>query len=269
MPSASIPQIGLGTWNYDTPAQCRQNVTEALELGYRHLDTAQKYENEQAVGDAIAASPVSRDDLFLATKIAESNLEPAAVHETARESLDRLGVDAVDMLYVHWPAITYDPSETLAAFNELVADGLTRHVGLGNFSPALINEASEILDEPPLAVQVEMHPRCQQPDLREYVRDHDMYLVAYCPLMRGGVFDDAELQAIASDAGVSVAQLCLAWLNSKDRVVPIPKASGEAHLRENIESVDVELDPEILDRIDGLEGTQRVVDPPEKGPWNW
>jgi 2,5-diketo-D-gluconate reductase B len=254
---------------YETPAACADSVRTALETGYRHLDTAQKYHTEQSVAEGMAAASVPREDVFLATKVAEENLAREDVLETTRNSLDRLGVDAVDMLYVHWPAVTYDAGETLSAFNDLLAEGAMREVGLGNFTPELIDEAREILDRDPLAVQVEMHPYLHQEELQAYVREHDMYLVAYCPMMRGEIFDQPELQAIADDAGVSVATLGMAWLSSKERVVPIPKASGEAHLRENFEGAATPLDPEVLDRVDAIDREHRVVDPPQTGPWNW
>lgn len=264
-----VPEPGLGTMRYETAEECTQSVETALELGYRHIDTAQKYENERAVGKGIENSNVPRNDVFLATKIAESNLASGDVLETAAASLDRLGVDTVDLLYVHWPAVTYEPQETLEAFEQLVADEITRYVGLANFSPALLDEAREILDEPPIAVQVEMHPLCQQREIRAYVRDHDMQLVAYCPLIRGELFDQPELRELADEAGLSVPELNLAWLSSKDQVTAIPKATGEAHLRMNAEATTIDLPDKITDRLDAIDRTQRVVDPPEKGPWNW
>lgn len=268
MPAERIPRPGLGTMRYETASECARNVESALEMGYRHVDSAQKYENERAVGEGIARSSVPREDVFLATKVAESNLAYDDVLSTVEESLDRLGVDAVDLLYVHWPAITYDPEGTLEAFNALLADGATRHVGLANFSPALLDEAREVLDAPPLAVQVEMHPLCRQRELRSYAREHDVQLVAYCPLMRGEMFDVPELRELADEAGITVPELSLAWLYRKD-VLPIPKATGKAHLRENAEAATVDLDDGIVDRIDAIDRTERVVDPPEKGPWNW
>lgn len=269
MPDEPLPEIGLGTMRYDTEADCIRSVETAIEMGYRHIDSAQKYENEVEVGKAIAQSSVSRDEITLATKVEEHHLAPEDVLQTADESLDRLGVDYVDILYVHWPAFTYDATETLEAFNTLVEEGKTRHVGLGNFTPDLLEEAAEILDEPIFAVQVEMHPLLPQRELVEYVQDNDMYLVAYCPMMRGDIFDQPELQEIAADAGLPIAQLSLAWLRTKENVRPIPKATGEDHLRENFEAGAIDLDPEIVERIDAIDREHRVVDPPEKGPWNW
>lgn len=268
MPRERLPPIGLGTMRYDDPRDCVRSVEAALEMGYRHVDTAQKYENEREVGEGIARSSVPREEITLATKVAEGNLAYDDVLRTTDESLDRLDVDSVDILYVHWPAIAYDPEETLAAIDRVVEEGKARRVGLGNFDPDLLEEAREYLDEPIFAIQVEMHPYLQQRELRSYALENDAYLVAYCPLMRGEIFDQPEIREIAADAGLSVAQLSLAWSCSKDRVRPIPKATGEEHLRENLEAVDLEVDEAILERVDLIDDEQRIVDPPEKGPWN-
>lgn len=269
MPAEPLPKPGLGTMRYDSPEDCVRSVEAALEMGYRHVDTAQKYENERQVGQAIARSSVPREEITLATKIEETNLAYDDVLRTANESLGRLGVEAVDVLYVHWPYPTYDAEETLAAFDELVDRGKTRHVAVANFTPELLGEARETLDAPLFANQVEMHPLLPQTELHEYAIEHDTYLVAYCPLMRGEIFDVPELREIAADVGLSVAQLSLAWLCSKENVVPIPKATGEAHLRENFEACAIELDDDTVARIDAIDREHRVVDPPEKGPWNW
>jgi len=157
MPPLELP-LGLGTSRLDDPAECRATVAAALEAGYRHVDTAQMYDNETAVGEGIATADVDRDDVVVATKIHPDNLAPADVRETARKSLDRLGLDRVDLLYVHWPTGAYDPDATLPAFDALREAGLTDHVGVSNFTPDLLREAAEILDAPIAAHQVECHP---------------------------------------------------------------------------------------------------------------
>lgn len=269
MPSEQLPPIGLGTMRYETPEDCVKSVGTALNMGYPHVDTAQKYENEEEVGRAIHAADVSRESVFLATKVAESNLAYDDVHASTEASLERLGVDQVDLLYVHWPAVTYDAERTLAAFSELRNAGRTRHVGLANVTPELLAEALEILNEPPLAIQVEMHPLLDQSELRSYVLEHDMYLVAYCPLMRGEILDVPELQEIASDAGMTVPELSISWLVSKANVIPIPKASSKSHLRLNLDAASLKPPKHVLDAVDEIEYERRIVDPSEKGPWNW
>lgn len=261
-----LPSIGIGTYDL-TPEECRAAVSTALEAGYRHIDTAEMYENEQAVGDAIAAADVDRDDLFVATKIHSRNLAYDDVIEHAEASRDRLSVETIDLLYVHWPIRSYDPRETLAAFDELHAQGVIRHVGLSNFTPTLLDEALDHLDAPLFAHEVECHPLLRQEELRAYARDHDHYLVAYSPLAKGAVMDVPEIVAIAEKHDVTPAQVSLAWLLSKDRVVVIPKSTSPSHIRENYQAQSVSLDDEDIAVLDNLDRTQRQVDFPG-APWN-
>jgi 2,5-diketo-D-gluconate reductase B len=271
MPATDLPAPGLGTMYNTAPEECAETIVRAAEIGYRHVDTAQKYENEAFVGDGIARADLPREDLFVATKIHEENLAYEDVHRTAAESLDRLGLEHVDLLYVHWPAASshedrYDPAETLRAFDELVEQGATRHVGIANFSVDLLEEAHDHLDVPIFAHQIEMHPLLQQAELLEYAREHDHHLVAYCPLMQGAIGEVPELLEIAEKHDATPAQVSLAWLLGKG-VVPIPKATG-AHLAENYRALDLALDPEDVERIDAIDREERLIDP-EKGPWNW
>jgi len=255
-----MPMLGLGTWQNSDPGQCADSVRTALETGYRHVDTAQAYGNEAAVGEGLAAADVDREEVFLATKIWISNLAAQEVLETARASMDRLGVDYLDLLYVHWPARTYDPEETLAAFDELHDKGAIRNVGVSNFTPDHVEEARDVLDAPVFANQVEMHPLLQQRELRTYAAETDLELVAYSPLARGDVFEVDTITDIAEKHGVSEAQVSLAWLRERG-VTAIPKATGEAHVRDNFGSLGLDLDDADLDRIDGLDHQERKIDP--------
>ena len=170
VPRASgMPMLGLGTWQNDDPSECTDSVETALEMGYRHVDTAQAYGNEDAVGDGLAAADVAREDVFLATKVWNTNLAAEDVHATTERSLEDLGVDAVDLLYVHWPAGAYDAEETLSAFDELYDQGKIRNIGVSNFEPHHVEEAMEILDAPLFANQVEVHPFLQQEIGRAHV----------------------------------------------------------------------------------------------------
>jgi len=268
VPRASgMPMLGLGTWQNDDADACANSVETALEMGYRHVDTAQAYGNEDAVGDGIAAADVPREDIFLATKVWNSNLAAADVHSTTEESLDDLGVDAVDLLYVHWPAGAYDPEATLGALDELYDQGKIHNVGVSNFEPHHVEEAMEILDAPLFANQVEMHPFLPQEELREHAAEHDYELVAYSPLARGAVFDSDVLTDIADDHDASAAQVSLAWLKEKG-VTAIPKATGRDHIADNWASLDLELDDAEIDRIDDIDHRDRKVDP-DFGPDAW
>jgi 2,5-diketo-D-gluconate reductase B len=266
MTTENLPDIGIGT--YDTgPDVCTASVASALNIGYRHIDTAEMYENEVAVGEAMTAAGVDRGEVFVATKVHSRNLARDDVLERARASCDRLGVDVLDLLYVHWPIRAYDPEETLAAFDELYDRGLVRHVGLSNFTPELLDEAREALEAPLFAHQIECHPLLPQEELRAYARKHDHYLVAYSPLAKGAVTEIPELVDVANKHGVTAAQVSLAWLLSKENVVVIPKSTSETHIQENYDAQRITLDDDDIARIDGIDQTQRQVDF-EGAPWN-
>lgn len=261
----TLPEPGLGTSGNKDPDTCRETVATALDIGYRHVDTAQMYDNERAVGEGIRESSVDREEVVLATKIHPENLSYEDAIETAEESLDRLGLDYVDLLYVHWPIRAYDPEETLRAMDELRAEELTRHVGLSNFTPTLLEEAQELLDSPVAAHQVECHPLLQQEELRAYARENGHHLVAYCPLGQASITHPV-LEEIADKHETSVPLVCLAWGLAQESVVPIPKATGD-HVRENWEASNLELDDEDLDRIASIGETERLVDP-DDAAWN-
>lgn len=256
-----MPQLGLGTWQNRNPAQCAESVKNALDLGYRHIDTAQAYGNEAAVGRGISKSEVPREEIFLATKIETGNLAYEDVLETAERSMDRLDVDYIDLLYVHWPAHRYDPEETLPAFDDLREQGKINHIGVSNFTSRYMEEAEEGLDSEIFANQIEMHPLLQQEEMRSYCENNDFYIVAYSPLARGDVFNIPELSEIADKYDVSEAQVSLAWLMEKG-VVAIPKATSEAHISDNWQSLELKLDCKDIEKIDSIEREDRKVDPP-------
>jgi 2,5-diketo-D-gluconate reductase B len=263
--TGAMPMFGFGTWENDDPEQCAESVANALDMGYRHIDTAQAYGNEDAVGEGIAAADVPREDIFLATKVWIENLSHDDVIESTEQSLDDLGVDSVDLLYVHWPGGEYDPEETLGAFDELVDRGLTERVGLSNFLPEQLDEATEVLDAPVFAHQVEMSPLWRQEELRAYCNAEDIAVVAYSPLARGEVFDVPEITEIAEKHDASEAQVSLAWLREKE-VTAIPKATSEEHIRGNWESLDLELDDADIETIDSIDRQERQVDE-DFAPW--
>jgi len=263
--SLDLPPLGLGTSGMDDPEECRESVARALDIGYRHVDTAQMYDNERPVGEGIRRSGVDREDIVLATKIHPDNLAYDDAIETATESLDTLGFDTVDLLYVHWPMRAYDPEETLRAMSALQAEGVTRHVGVSNFTPELLDEARELLDAPIAAHQVECHPLLRQETLRERARANDDKLVAYCPLGQASI-SHPTLEEIADKHETTAPLVCLAWCLAQEAVVPIPKATGE-HVRENWDAQELSLDQTDLDRIAAIEETERLIDP-DGAAWN-
>jgi len=261
-----LPDVGLGTYDLD-PAACAESVETALGVGYRHVDTAEMYDNEAAVGEAIAAADADREDVFVSTKIHSANLAHDDVLASARACRDRLGVEAIDLLYVHWPIRSYDPDETLAAFDRLYEEGLIRRVGLSNFTPDLLDEALERLDAPLFAHQVECHPLLPQEELRAYAREHGHRLVAYSPLAKGRVTEVPELVEIAEARDATPAQVALAWLLSKEHVAAIPKSTSPDHIRENLGARELTLSSDEIERIDAIDRRERQVDF-DAAPWN-
>ncbi|WEL23390.1 aldo/keto reductase [Candidatus Nanohalovita haloferacivicina] len=261
-----IPDLGLGTWQNTNSEECTDAVKTALNMGYKHIDTAQAYDNEEHVGKGLEEADVDRDDYFLASKVWISNLSREDVVTTTEESLEKLGVDSVDLMYIHWPSGQYDPETTFEGFQQLVEEDKIKNIGISNFTPAQVDEAMEIAGEHIIANQVEMHPLLQQEELLEKCREHDITLVAYSPLARGKVFDIPELQEIAEKHDASEAQVSLAWLMQKDGVVAIPKATSEQHIRDNFEAQELELEEEDIEKIESIDREERLVDP-GFAPW--
>ena len=260
-----IPAFGLGTWENEDPDQCADSVATAIEAGYRHIDTAQIYGNEAAVGAGIARADVPREELFVATKVWIDQLNHDDVIASTEESLEKLGLDHVELLYVHWPADAYDPADTLPAFETLRERGLIDRIGVSNFEPRHLDRAREVLDAPIAANQVECHPLLPQEELRAYADTHDHALVAYSPLARGAVLEDPTIQAVAERNDATPAQVSLAWLLEKG-AVPIPKATSGAHIKENIGALECALSAEDIAEIDAIDRRSRQVDP-DFAPW--
>ncbi|WP_435102674.1 aldo/keto reductase [Halarchaeum sp. P4] len=263
-----VPSLGLGTWQNTDTDQCAESVRTALELGYRHVDTAQYYGNESAVGAGIDAADVPREDVVVATKLhpEKTGLAFDEVIEGCEASLERLGLDSIDLLYVHWPVGNYEASETLAAFDELRKRGLIEHIGVSNFDVDLLEEAMDVLEAPLFAHQVETHPLLAQDDLIEHAQANDYYHVAYSPLARGEVFDLPVVTDIAETRDVSPPQVALAWLLAKENVCVVPKATSEQHIADNRAALDLTLTADEIARIDAVEREERLVER-DGAPW--
>ncbi|MFC6906410.1 aldo/keto reductase [Halalkalicoccus tibetensis] len=262
-----LPTLGFGTYKLEDPEDCVENVQRALDVGYRHIDTAQVYENEEYVGDAIAESDVPREEIFLATKIGTENLAYEDVLASVEESREKLGVETIDLLYVHWPTGEYDAEDTLEAFDDLVQNGTIDRIGLSNFRPDQLEEAERILQAPVFAHQVECHPMLPQDELLAYAEDNDHHLVAYSPIARGEVAEVPEINDIAGNYNATAAQVALAWL-LKRGISPIPKASGD-HVEENYRALELvdELTEADVEKIEGIDDRERLIDP-DDAPWN-
>ncbi|MBN2156869.1 MAG: aldo/keto reductase [Candidatus Lokiarchaeota archaeon] len=265
MKSIELPRIGMGTWQL-RGSTCTKILIEGLKLGYRFIDTAQAYHNEQYVGDAIEASEIPRDEIVLATKLWISKLSPRRVHSSFEKSLKKLKTNYVDILYIHWPAGKYDPDKTLPAMNELVENGKVKHIGVSNFTIPLLKEAIEKSENPILANQVEMHPGLGIHKLHQFNQSQNIYTIAYSPLGRGNIWKNPILKEIAQNHGITVPQVCIAYVLHRD-AIPIPKASSKQHLKENLDALSMTLDDNEIKHIDTLP-KRRFLSPPFAPHWD-
>jgi 2,5-diketo-D-gluconate reductase B len=262
---AHVPVLGLGTWQL-SGRQCTDAVRTGLELGYRHIDTAEMYGNSEEVGRAIRESRVAREEIFLTTKVPPGKLRAKDAKASAEDSLRRLGLPYVDLLLVHWPSSEAPLAETLGAFAELRAAGKTRFIGVSNFNVKLLGEAIERLGANLICNQVEYHPYLSQKPVLDAARRYGMFLTAYAPVAKGRVIGDKTLAAIGRKYGKSAAQISLRWLIEQDRVAAIPKASSREHLAANLDIFDFALAPEDRAEIDRLQGGRRLLDVPGWSP---
>ncbi|OLS14825.1 MAG: aldehyde reductase [Promethearchaeota archaeon CR_4] len=260
MPTLKLPRMGFGTWKLKDK-DCVKGVLKALEMGYRLIDTAQIYGNEREVGVALAEKTVDRKDFLLATKIWVTKLRPENVKTSAAQSLLKLQTEYVDILYVHWPAWQYNAKKTLLAFANLVDEGKVKYIGVSNFGPKLCDEAIAVCPKPIVVNQIETHPLLQQRIMRDYLKQHDMYLVAYSPLARGHIREVPTVVDIAKKHKASPNQVSLAWLMHHG-AIPIPKATSESHIQDNFGAQDLHLDPEDIAQIDNIKEEKRFVNLP-------
>lgn len=265
---ASIPVLGFGTFQMSGDDVVRM-VSAALDAGYRHVDTAQGYGNEAEVGQGIARSSVSRDDVFVTTKVAPQAFAPGDLQASVERSLSALRLDHVDLVLLHWPNPDVPLADTLGALADVVRRGLTRHVGVSNFPSAMLDEAVQLSDAPLATDQVEYHPYLSQRAVLGAVRRHRMALTAYSPLAQGAVLDDPVLRSIAEDHGATVGQVTLAWLVAQDGVVAIPRTSSERRAEENLAALELQLSDQEMNRISALATrSRRVIDPPFAPRWD-
>ncbi|MDQ4106089.1 MAG: aldo/keto reductase [Actinomycetota bacterium] len=244
-----VPSIGLGTWRLSGGA-CAEAVENALSLGYRHIDTAQMYDNEEEVGRGISSSGVGREEIFLVTKLSTSNFTREKALRSGRESVKRLGADYVDLLLMHWPNPSVPLEETLDAMRELQEEGSVRHIGVSNFPASMVEEATRHAEI--FCNQVEYHPRNPQDELAAQAKELDYLLTAYSPVAKGRIKDDPTLKEIGEAHGKTPAQVALRWLVQQEKVAAIPKAQGREHQESNLDIFDFELSEEEMRRISGL-----------------
>jgi 2,5-diketo-D-gluconate reductase B len=262
---AEMPALGFGTWQIEG-ADAREAVRDALEIGYRHIDTAKAYGNEREVGEGIRDSGVAREEIWLTTKVPHDEAEPNAVRQSAEGSLERLGTDYVDLLLLHWPNKEVPLEKTIVALDLIRRDGLARHVGVSNFPAGMLERALE--HAPLLCDQVEYHPFLGQDRLLELAGDKDLIVTAFSPLAHGQVPDDVTLREIGEAHGKTAGQVALRWLLDQPRVSPIPKASSHERRVENFDVFDFELTGDDRERIAGLPKDVRTANPPWAPDWD-
>jgi 2,5-diketo-D-gluconate reductase B len=262
-----LPRLGLGTFRMQGDV-CRAAVESALALGYRHIDTAEMYGNEDAIGAAIAASSVARGDLHVTTKVWNENLAPDAMRRAFDTSLKKLRLDQIDLYLVHWPAPVMNLPAMFETLMKLKQEGRTRAIGVANFNIALLKTVVEQIKAPIACNQVEYHVMLDQTPLRKYMSAKSIPLVAYCPLAQGRAASDPTLMAIARKHGATAAQVALKWLLDQDGVAAIPKASRHESQKANLDALNVGLDDEDMKAIAGLPKDQRFVNPGFAPAWD-
>ena len=263
-----IPALGFGTYEL-TGSDCREMVRVALEAGYRHIDTAQVYDNEEQVGAGIKDAGTDRESFFLTTKVWFDNYEPAKLETSVENSLRKLKTDYVDLLLLHWPVFEGSMEPTLEALLKQKEKGRTKAVGISNFTLSQLEKACEITGQNLVTNQVEYHPFQDQSKVLDRLAQKEMALTAYSPLARGKIFEDETVTEIARQHGVDAAQITLAWLLGQPGVVAIPKSSSREHALSNFKGAEIELSAEeraAIDKLGSPEG--RLIDPSFAPDWD-
>ena len=263
----NMPKLGLGTWPM-LADECTRAVEQALALGYRHIDTAAGYNNEDAVGQAVANSPTPREQIHITTKVWWDQLQPDAMRHSMDRSLKALRSDYVDLFMIHWPSTDWDLPRTIETLVALKEQGLARNIGVANFPLPLLRKVIEELGAPLSAIQVEYHVLLGQNSLLDYARQHDMALTAYTPLARNKVSDIPAIQQIAAKHGALPTQVALKWLLDQSNVAAIPKASSEANQLANLAAFTINLDDQDRALIASLSKRQRQVSPDFAPVWD-
>lgn len=266
----TIPQLGFGVFQVP-PAQTQETVETAFAVGYRHIDTAQMYGNEEGVGAAVAASGIPREELYITTKLNNAFHRPEDARRTFAESLDRLGLDRVDLFLIHWPLPTrYDGDfvSTWRALAEFVEDGRATSIGVSNFQPAHLDRIVEETGVVPVVNQIEVHPYFGNEEARAASHRHDVVVEAWSPIAQGQVLDDPTIAEIATAHGKTPSQVTLRWHVQRGDIV-FPKSMHEARMRENFEIFDFELTDEQVAAITALDRGESGRRGPNPDTFDW
>ena len=260
-----VPALGFGTFRMKGD-ECAEAVGRAISVGYRHLDTAEIYENEEAVARGIRDAGVDRTDLFITTKAWMDDLSSDGVAKSLEGSLRRLDTDYIDLWLIHWPNEAYPLRDTLEAMSRLVTKGSVRHLGVSNFPAVLFDEAASMALI--LCNQVEYHPYLAQRSVLDAARSRGAFITAYAPVAMGKVHDDVTLREIGERYGKTAAQVTLRWLIQQPGVAAIPKAANPDHVEENLAIFDFSLTEGEMLRIHGLARGERLIDPDFGPVWD-
>jgi len=263
----SLPRLGLGTYRMQG-AVCREAVESALALGYRHIDTAEMYANEDAIGAALASAKVPRGELHVTTKVWPENLAPDAIRRAFDNSMKKLKLDVVDLYLIHWPARGMNLPFALDTLMKLKEEGRTRAIGVANFTVALLKQAVEEIKAPIACNQIEYHVMLDQSKVMRYMAEKSIPLVAYCPLAQGRAASDETLIAIGNKHGAPPAQVALKWLLDQNGVAAIPKASRRESQQANLDALKLQLDDEDRKVIAALPKDKRFVSPAFAPAWD-
>ncbi len=258
---ANIPAIGLGTFTLNGETASRL-VAAAIDAGYRHIDTAAMYDNEAAVGEGLRAGGVPRDEIFLTTKVWPSDIADGDLQRSVEASLGRLGLDRVDLALIHWPNPAIPLGDSIRALNQVRERGLARHIGVSNFTVALIEEAVALSEHPLACNQIEYHPYLNQDRVLAACRRHGLGVVSYCPLARNTeLFAEPAVTAAAERLGRTPAQIVLRWHVQQEGVAAIPRSRDPDRIAQNLRVFDFALEPEEMAAIDALRARQyRICD---------
>ena len=264
---ARIPIVGFGTMRLKGE-EGAASILSAIKTGYRHLDTAAYYGNEQEVGQAMRASGVKREDFFLTTKVRDDKLKADDFARSVDSSLKLLDLPFVDLLLIHWPNPNVPMAESMGALNKAKRDGLARHIGIANYTVALLDEASKITKEPLVTNQIEVQPFLDQRKVLAATRQHGLAVTAYCPIARGRVPGNPVLERIGAAHKKTASQVSLRWLVQQGIIV-IPGSGKADRQKENFEVLDFSLSPAEMDEVTALRSANvRVVNPPQAPKWD-
>ena len=260
----SMPLLGLGTWAAQPGGETRDAVAFALETGYRHIDTAKMYGNEQDVGEAVRQSSIPRQEIFVTTKLWDSDQGYQTAHDAFDRSMDQLGLEYIDLYLIHWP-VEKLRNDSWRALNNIKESGRTRSIGVSNFSHKHLQELYSYSDIRPVVNQIELSPFLQQPLIASFCRSENIQLTGYCPLAKGRRFDEPVLADIAEQHGKSPAQVMIRWA-LQNRQAVIPKSSNPKRIVQNADIFDFQIGVDEMVRLDGLDDDSRYCPDPLSMP---